>query len=154
MFYKIKSRNAHMKIHRQPQEDWTDRRLQHQIVAQRPGSHLLPAQVPFRSIPPSCLPGRTCNADIVLNLLSGSNTIAPSNSSVLDPSAMVTSSNNEASNSHLSTDAAQAEHAAVMPFYQSWGSFGPDSAAFCCNTEGKCDMGAVPLGAKEPIKWQ
>ncbi|XP_056882774.1 uncharacterized protein LOC130522406 isoform X2 [Takifugu flavidus] len=154
MFFKIKSRNAHMKIHRQPQEDWTDRRLQHQIVAQRPGGNLLPAQVPFRSIPSSCLPGRTCNADIVLNLLSSSNTIAPSNSSVLDPSAMVTSSNNAAPNSHLSTDAAQAEHATVAPFYQSWGSFGPDSAAFCCNTEGKCDMGAGLLGAKEPIKWQ
>lgn len=25
MFYKIKSRNAHMKIHRQQQEDWRDR---------------------------------------------------------------------------------------------------------------------------------
>uniref|UniRef100_A0AAV2KM16 Uncharacterized protein n=1 Tax=Knipowitschia caucasica TaxID=637954 RepID=A0AAV2KM16_KNICA len=27
MFHKIKSRNAHMKIHRQPQEDWTDKKV-------------------------------------------------------------------------------------------------------------------------------
>ncbi|KAK7909874.1 hypothetical protein WMY93_014558 [Mugilogobius chulae] len=33
MFYKIKSRNAHMKIHRQPQEDWTERKLQQQILS-------------------------------------------------------------------------------------------------------------------------
>jgi len=36
MFYKIKSRNAHMKIHRQPQEDWGERsRLQPQLLAHR-----------------------------------------------------------------------------------------------------------------------
>ncbi|KAK0130552.1 Transcriptional-regulating factor 1 [Merluccius polli] len=35
MFYKIKSRNAHMKIHRQPQEDWSERRLQTQFLAHR-----------------------------------------------------------------------------------------------------------------------
>lgn len=35
MFYKIKSRNAHMKIHRQPQpEEWTERKLQQQILSQ------------------------------------------------------------------------------------------------------------------------
>lgn len=154
MFYKIKSRNAHMKIHRQPQEDWTDRRLQQQIATQRPGGNLLPTQVPFQSIPSSCLPGRTRNADIVLNLLTGRNAIDPSNTSVLDPSAMVTSSNNAASNSHVSTDTTQAENGNVMPFFQSWGSFDCDSAAFCCTTEGKCDVGTGALEAKEPIKWQ
>ncbi|KAG7255159.1 hypothetical protein CRUP_034700, partial [Coryphaenoides rupestris] len=36
MFYKIKSRNAHMKIHRQPQEDWGERsRVQAQLLAHR-----------------------------------------------------------------------------------------------------------------------
>ncbi|CAL8326635.1 unnamed protein product [Lota lota] len=35
MFYKIKSRNAHMKIHRQPPEDWSERRLQPQLLAHR-----------------------------------------------------------------------------------------------------------------------
>lgn len=152
MFYKIKSRNAHMKIHRQPPDDWADRRLQHQLVAQRSGANLHPAQVPFRSIPSSCLPGKTRNADVVLNLLSDGN--APSSTSVLDPSAMVTCSNNVASSSHVSTDITQREHAARVPFYQSWGSFGPESAAFYCNTEGKDEVGVGALGAKEPIKWQ
>ena len=35
MFFKIKSRNAHMKIHRQPPEDWSERRLQPQLLAHR-----------------------------------------------------------------------------------------------------------------------
>lgn len=152
MFYKIKSRNAHMKIHRQPQDDWADRRLQHQLVTQRSGGNLHPTQVPLQSIPSSCLPGRTHNADIVLNLLTDGN--APSSTSVLDPSAMVTCSNNVASSSHVSTDTTQRELATRVPFYQSWGSFGPESAAFYCSTEGKDDLGAGALGAKEPIKWQ
>ncbi|XP_068164342.1 transcriptional-regulating factor 1-like isoform X2 [Antennarius striatus] len=44
MFYKIKSRNAHMKIHRQSPEDWTDRPAQ--LLAQRLGGPLLQPQVP------------------------------------------------------------------------------------------------------------
>lgn len=143
-----------MKIHRQPQEDWTDRRLQHQLIAQRSGGNQLPTQVPYRSIPTSCLPGATRNVDIVLNFSAGGNAIAPSNTGVLDPGAMATSNNNAASNSHVSTDTTQREHPTVVPFYQSWGSFGPDSGAFYCNAEGKDDMGAGALGAKEPIKWQ
>ncbi|CAG04610.1 unnamed protein product, partial [Tetraodon nigroviridis] len=151
MFYKIKSRNAHMKIHRQPQDDWADRRLQHQLVPQRSGANLHPTQVPFRNIPPSCLPGRPRNTDTVLNLLTDGN--APSNTSVLDPSAMATCSN-VASSSHVSTVTTQREHVNRLPFYPSWGSFGPQSGAFFCNTEGKDEVGAGALGAKEPIKWQ
>ncbi|CAL8377312.1 unnamed protein product [Gadus morhua 'NCC'] len=35
MFFKIKSRNAHMKIHRQPPEDWSERRLHPQLLTHR-----------------------------------------------------------------------------------------------------------------------
>lgn len=154
MFHKIKSRNAHMKIHRQPQEDWTDRRLQQQLVSPRSGGNLLPAHVPFRSLPSPYLPGRTRNADSVLNLLTGVNAVAPSNTGALDPSAMVTCSNNGVPNSHVSADTTQRERASGVPFFQSWSSLGPDPAAFFCNTEGKDAVGTGALGAKEPIKWQ
>lgn len=149
MFYKIKSRNAHMKIHRQPQDDWADRRLQQHFVPQRSAANSHPTQVPLRSVPPSCLPGRTRNADIVLNLLTDGS--APGSTGVLDPSAMVTCSNVA---SHVSTVTTQRGHTTRMPFYSSWGSFGPESGAFFCNAEGKDEAGAGALGAKEPIKWQ
>ena len=43
MFFKIKSRNAHMKIHRQPPDDWSERRLQPQLLAHRlTAAHGLP----------------------------------------------------------------------------------------------------------------
>lgn len=152
MFYKIKSRNAHMKIHRQPPDDWADRRLQQQLLGQRSGASLHPAQVPFRSVPSPCLPGRTRNADMVLNLLTQGT--APSSAGVLDPGVMVTCSNNVASSSHVSADATQRERASRGPFFQSWGPFGPESAAFYCNAEGKDEVGAAALGGKEPIRWQ
>lgn len=176
MFYKIKSRNAHMKIHRQPQEDWTDRRLQHQLLTQRlalshtanlmptPGSNLLPSQTPALTFPSSGLPGTSnnnSNTDSVLNSVTSSNAIAPSNSSVLDPSTPVTYSNISAPNSHVIpsidvSDSNQRESNTVLPFHQSWGSFGhsPDPAAFYCNQEGKDTVGAQTGGVKEPINWQ
>ncbi|XP_031141003.1 uncharacterized protein si:dkey-19b23.10 isoform X1 [Sander lucioperca] len=176
MFYKIKSRNAHMKIHRQPQEDWTDKRLQHQLLTQRlalnrptnlmpsPGSSLLPPQAAALTFPSSGLAGMSSNntnADNVLNSVTNSNGITRSNSSVLDPSAMVTYSNIAASNSHVITnidggDLNQREPTTVLPFHQSWGSFGhgPDHAIFYCNSEGKDNVGAGTVGGKEPINWQ
>ncbi|TDG99848.1 hypothetical protein EPR50_G00198160 [Perca flavescens] len=176
MFYKIKSRNAHMKIHRQPQEDWTDKRLQHQLLTQRlalscptnlmpsPGSSLLPPQAAALTFPSSGLAGMSSNntnADNVLNAVTNSNGITRSNASVLDPSAMVTYSNIAASNSHGITnidggDLNQREPTTVLPFHQSWGSFGhgPDPAIFYCNTEGKDNVGAGTVGGKEPINWQ
>ncbi|XP_067435784.1 uncharacterized protein [Thunnus thynnus] len=176
MFYKIKSRNAHMKIHRQPQEDWTDRRLQHQLLTQRlalshtanlmptPGSNLLPSQTPALTFPSSGLPGTSnnnSNTDSVLNSVTSSNAIAPSNSSVLDPSTPVTYSNISVPNSHVIpsidvSDSNQRESNTVLPFHQSWGSFGhsPDPAAFYCNQEGKDTVGAQTGGVKEPINWQ
>lgn len=163
MFYKIKSRNAHMKIHRQPQEDWNDKRLQHQLLTQRlalsrpnnlmptPGNSLLPPQAAALTFPSS-----SSNADNVLNSATNSNAITPS---VLDPSALVTYSNIAASNSHVITtidgaDSNQREPTTVLPFHQSWGSFGhgPDPVTFYCNPEGKDGAGTV--GGKEPINWQ
>nr|XP_033465631.1 uncharacterized protein LOC117246059 isoform X2 [Epinephelus lanceolatus] len=173
MFYKIKSRNAHMKIHRQPQEDWTDRRLQHQILTQRlalsrsttlmptPGGNLLAPQAAALTFPSSALAGTSSNtnADNVLNSVTSSNAVTPSNASALDPSATITYSNIAASNSHVITNidgggSNQRASTTVLPFHQSWGSFGhsSDPATFYCNTEGKDGAGTV--GGKEPINWQ
>lgn len=176
MFYKIKSRNAHMKIHRQPQEDWTDRRLQHQLLTQRlalsrptnlmptPVSNLLPPQAPARTFSSCGLPGTPCsnsNADNVLSSVTNSNAITPSNASVLEPSTVVTYSNVASSDSHVitnidGTDSNQREPTTVLPFHQSWGSFGhgPDHTTFYCNTDGKDGVGAGTVGGKEPINWQ
>ncbi|XP_059211194.1 uncharacterized protein LOC131989864 [Centropristis striata] len=170
MFYKIKSRNAHMKIHRQPQEDWTDRRLHHQLLTQRlalsrppnliptPGSNLLPPQGPalnFRPSGPAGTSSNNTNADSVLNSVTNSNAITPTNASVLDP--VVTYSNITASNSHVTTNidgSNQREPTLVLPFHQSWGSFGHDPTIFYCNTEGKDNVESGTVGGKEPINWQ
>ncbi|KAM6894208.1 uncharacterized protein PEZ65_021891 [Lycodopsis pacificus] len=174
MFYKIKSRNAHMKIHRQPQEDWTDRRLQHQLLTQRlalsrptnlmpsPGSNLLPPLAAALTFPSSGLAGsHNANADNVLNLVTNSNAITPSNGRVLDPSAVVTYSNIAATNSRVISnidggDSNQREPTTVLPLHQSWGSYGhgPDPTIFYCNTEEKDTVGAGTVGGKEPINWQ
>ncbi|KAK2862806.1 hypothetical protein Q5P01_002339 [Channa striata] len=177
MFYKIKSRNAHMKIHRQPQDDWGDRRLHHQLFTQRmglghsnnlmatAGSNLLSPQAPALGFSPSGLagtPNNNSNADNDLNSVTNSNAVTPRNASVLDSSAAVTySSNMAASNSHVITsinagDSTQREPATVIPFHQSWGSFGhsPDPAALYCSTDGKEQVGAGALGRKEPFNWQ
>nr|XP_046237291.1 uncharacterized protein LOC124054883 [Scatophagus argus]XP_046237292.1 uncharacterized protein LOC124054883 [Scatophagus argus] len=164
MFYKIKSRNAHMKIHRQPQEDWSDRQLQHQLLTQRLGSNLLPPKAPSRSFSSSGLPGTTSNnsnAENVLNSLTSSNAISPNNACVPDPSTVVTYSNIAASNCHAiintdGTDSNQREPTTVLPFHQSWSSFGPgpDPATFYCNTEGKDDTGSGTVAGKDSISWQ
>ncbi|XP_068569611.1 uncharacterized protein [Cebidichthys violaceus] len=170
MFYKIKSRNAHMKIHRQPQEDWTDRRLQQQLLTQRlalsrptnlmpsPGNNLLPPQAAALTFPSS---GHNTNGDNVHNLVTNSNAITPSNGRVLDPSAAVTYGNIAASNSRVITnidggDSNQTEPTTVLPLHQSWGSYGhgPDPTVFYCNTEGKDSVGAGTVGGKEAINWQ
>nr|XP_020465806.1 uncharacterized protein LOC109965824 [Monopterus albus]XP_020465807.1 uncharacterized protein LOC109965824 [Monopterus albus]XP_020465808.1 uncharacterized protein LOC109965824 [Monopterus albus] len=174
MFYKIKSRNAHMKIHRQPQEDWADRQLQQQFLTQRlalsrstnfiptPGSDLLSPQAPALTFSSSGLTGTSGsnnNADNVS--ATSSSVITPSNASVLDPSTTVTYSNIAALNSHVITnidagEPSQREPTTVLAFNPSWGTFehGPDPAAFYCNTEGKEHVGAGIVGGKEPVSWQ
>ncbi|PWA27085.1 hypothetical protein CCH79_00011642, partial [Gambusia affinis] len=113
MFYKIKSRNAHMKIHRQPQEDWTDRRLQHQLLTQRlalsrsaslipsPGSSLLPPQaspaMPFST--QGLAANGNSNPDSVHNVMTNSGAVNPNQ--LLDPCSGVTFSNITPTNSHL-----------------------------------------------------
>ncbi|XP_040038805.2 uncharacterized protein LOC120822900 isoform X3 [Gasterosteus aculeatus] len=170
MFYKIKSRNAHMKIHRQPQEDWTDRRLQHQLLTQRlalghpnnllpsPGGNLLSPQAAALTFPS---PGNNPNADNVLSLVTNSNGITPSNASVQDPIAVVTYSNAAPSNSRVianvdGVDSNPREPTSVLPLHQSWGSYGrgPDPTSFYCNTEGKDTVGAGTAGGKEQMNWQ
>lgn len=156
-----------MKIHRQSQEDWSDRRLQ--LFTQRfalgcptnltptPGSNLLQPQAPALTFPRPSKP-RTSNNNADNGHSSATNNIiTPSNSSVLDPSTLAAYGNIIAPNSHLNTgigDSKQSEPTTV--FRQSWGSFGhsPDPAPFYCNPEGKDVVGAEIRGVKEPIPWQ
>lgn len=180
MFYKIKSRNAHMKIHRQPQEDWADRRLQQQLLTQRlalslstkhthtPGRNLPPPQALtpiFSSFGLDVTSRNNVDADNVLNSVSvtNSNFSAHSNASILDHSAVVTISNAGAhSNSHLiPTDSGdsglnQSEPTSVIPFHQSWSLFGHnhDPTTFYCDPEVKESVGAETGGGKDPINWQ
>ncbi|XP_028998729.1 transcriptional-regulating factor 1-like [Betta splendens] len=165
MFYKIKSRNAHMKIHRQPQEDWTDRQLQHQLLTQRlalshstsliPTSNLLSSQPAALTFDPSGLPGALSNKT---NAETDLNSVA--NSNVADPSPAVTYSSMASSDSHETIhigagDSNQREPTIVLPFPQSWGSFGhiPDPAAFYCSADGKEHVEAGAAGRKEPPHW-
>ncbi|XP_012732236.2 transcriptional-regulating factor 1 isoform X1 [Fundulus heteroclitus] len=173
MFYKIKSRNAHMKIHRQPQEDWTDRRLQHQLLTQRlalarpanlipsPRSSLLPPQassaMAFSSS--GLASSSNGNPDGVHNIITNNNTIAPNQ--LLDPCTGVTFSNITPTNSHLiamnSIDGCDANRKdPTLPFLQPWSSFGhlPDLASFYCIAEGKEEVGAGAVEGKEAISWQ
>ncbi|XP_041842667.1 uncharacterized protein LOC121640838 isoform X2 [Melanotaenia boesemani] len=175
MFYKIKSRNAHMKIHRQPQEDWADRRLQHQLLTQRlalnhptnfvpsPGANLLPPQARALTFSSSSLPSNNnSNAENIQNAVANSNPVAPSNTSMRDSNS-VTFSNITPLTSHVITisnidgsDSNQRQPTNVLPFHQTWGSFGqlPDLTTFYCIPEGKDDAGAVTVEGKDQIIWQ
>ncbi|XP_038130695.1 zinc finger protein 541-like isoform X1 [Cyprinodon tularosa] len=174
MFYKIKSRNAHMKIHRQPQEDWTDRRLQHQLLTQRlaltrpanlipsPGSSLLPPQSSSAMVfSPSGLPSSSSNnPNNVHNSITNSHTITPNQ--LVDPSTGVTFSNINPTNPHLvamnNIDGCDSNRKdPIVPFHQPWNSFGhllPDLSSFYCLPEGKEEMGAGSGEGKEAIGWQ
>ncbi|XP_069573119.1 uncharacterized protein [Brachyistius frenatus] len=171
MFYKIKSRNAHMKIHRQPQEDWSSRRLQQHLLnqrltASRPtslmpilGGNVLPTQAPALTFPPSGLSGTSSsNADSVHNSVTNSNPITPSNAIVLNLRTAVSYGNIALPDSHViaNIDGGDSEPTAGIPFHQSWASFGhaPDPATFYCNPESKEDVGGGTVERKEPINWQ
>ncbi|KAM9425310.1 uncharacterized protein KZ484_008812 isoform 2-T2 [Pholidichthys leucotaenia] len=163
MFYKIKSRNAHMKIHRQPQEDWADRRLQHQLLSQNlalnrltnlmpaPARNRLPVQVPAAfSSDFTATSSSSSSGDNVHHLAASSNVSVP------DPSTPVSYGSVTLPNSHDCSDSNQREPSTVLPFHQSWGSFGhsPDPSTFYCSPERKEDVGGGTVGEKQTIKWQ
>ncbi|KAG7495526.1 hypothetical protein JOB18_001054 [Solea senegalensis] len=153
MFYKIKSRNAHMKIHRQPPEDWADRRLQHQLLTQRLAlscpTNLLPPQTPALSFSSSSGLAGTPSSN---NSNTDTVSISPSNASVPYNDHITVS------NSHVIAtinDSDPREQSSSLPFQHSWDSFGhgPSPAAFFTHTEGKEDV-AGKVGGEEPISWQ
>uniref|UniRef100_A0A8C7YK39 Transcriptional-regulating factor 1-like n=1 Tax=Oryzias sinensis TaxID=183150 RepID=A0A8C7YK39_9TELE len=173
MFYKIKSRNAHMKIHRQPQEDWTDRRLQHEILTQRlalsrpaslmpnPAANLLPSQAATLTFSSSGLVSNRKKAENLHN--SNGNPIASGNASIPGPNTPVNYNDIAPSTSHIITinnidnsDTNRREASSFLPFHQSWSSFGhlPDLSTFYCIPEGKDDLGAATVEGKEPLSWQ
>lgn len=149
-----------MKIHRQPQEDWTDRQLQHQLLTQRlaltrpaslmpsQSSNLLSPQAPGLTFAPSGLagtPSSSSSADNDLSSAASSSAVTPRN--VLDSGVASAYSSITASNSHAITSINAGDSnqpTPVLPFHQSWGSFGhsPDPAVFFCNTDGKDHAGA------------
>ncbi|XP_076022073.1 uncharacterized protein LOC143012689 isoform X2 [Genypterus blacodes] len=173
MFYKIKSRNAHMKIHRQPQEDWADRRLQQQLLTQRlslnlpttqaptPGRNLISPQALtpiFSSCGLDVTSRNNVNADNVLNAVSG---LRHNNASSLDHSAVIAISNANAHSNSIPIDSgdsglSQREPTSIIPFHQSWSLFGHnhDPTTFYCEPEGKESLGAETGTGKDPINWQ
>ncbi|XP_034533024.1 uncharacterized protein si:dkey-19b23.10 [Notolabrus celidotus] len=169
MFYKIKSRNAHMKIHRQPQEDWTDRQLQQQILTQRLAHNrpnnlmptmsrdLLQSQAPALTFDPNS----RNNTENTHHSSVSSNTVTHSHAGILNPSTIVTYSNITASNSHNITntndsDSNQRQPISVLPFHQSWGSYGHSAspATFYYSSEGKDNAAAGTVVGKQPTNWQ
>lgn len=163
-----------MKIHRQPQEDWSDRQLQQQILSQRLAlghpnnliptlsSDLLQSQAPALTFDPSGLSGASNNSNNAENVLRSSvnsSTVTLSHAGILNPSTIVTYTNISASNSHVIantdvSDSNQRQPTSVLPFHQSWSSYGhgANPAAFYYNPEGRDDVEAVE--GKQPVTWQ
>ncbi|XP_029944321.1 uncharacterized protein LOC115386230 [Salarias fasciatus] len=175
MFYKIKSRNAHMKIHRQPQEDWSERRLQHQLFTQRlglghpgslmpiPGTNLPPPQTSALILPHSGLgeaPSSNGNSDDVHHSVINSNLVVPPNAGVLNTSTALSFNKFTFPSSNVicadGSDSDQRDPVSVLPFHQSWGSLGhqADLAAVYSNPKGKEHVGAGTAGGNESITWQ
>ncbi|XP_028331089.1 transcriptional-regulating factor 1-like isoform X2 [Gouania willdenowi] len=139
MFYKIKSRNAHMKIHRQPQESWMDRRAQHQMFPQ----HLA------LSHPTNIMQSNNSNADI--NVQNSVNNGYPN---AMDPSTAVLYSYITSPNSHhISSinDSLKKEPSPVFPLHQSCGSYGnqTDPVSLYCSPEGRVGMNQ----AQDQLNW-
>lgn len=148
-----------MKIHRQPQDDWTDRRLQHQLLTHRLGSNVLPPQSPAGSLPSPCLLGMTNNGgvtDALLSSLTSSNNLTTNG--VASPGCLIALSNTAAAKTHTMGDTddghpSEREPGHGIPFRQPWASMGqgPDPVALFCNHDGKDNVATV--GLKEAINW-
>lgn len=160
-----------MKIHRQPQEDWSDRRFQHQLLTHRlalslpanctptPGSNLLQPQAPSAVFPTSGAAG-TPSSNGNPNVLTPAS-VANTNSGLLDHVATVTYSNVSNPSSHLITNIDTSDSgenqrgpSSIVAFHQSWGSFGPDPVTFYSIPEVKEAVGLATGGGKEPVNWQ
>lgn len=165
MFYKIKSRNAHMKIHRQPQEDWADRRLQHQLLTHRmalahpaslmptPGTNLPPPQTSALILPSSGLgEASSSNSDDVHRSAISSNHVVPPSAGVLNTSTAASYNKFTLPGSNVictdGSDSDRRDSISVLPFHQSWGSLGhqADLAAVY--------KGKEAVGGNESVTWQ
>ncbi|CAN9509508.1 unnamed protein product [Ophioblennius macclurei] len=152
MFYKIKSRNAHMKIHRQPQEDWSDRRLQHQILAQR-----FALGHPAGLAPPQnsalVLGDGNGSSDDVHRSVIGGNLASQANAASYNK---FTLPNSNVVCGDGSSDSNHRDPMSASPFHQSWGTLGhqTDLAAVYSHPKGKEHAGAGAAGGNESATWQ
>ncbi|KAJ0055517.1 hypothetical protein NL108_005369 [Boleophthalmus pectinirostris] len=131
MFYKIKSRNAHMKIHRQPQEDWTDRKLQQQMLNRALSRGLIVQPQTFSE-------NNTTNGNSI-NLL---------DTSVQDHMNLLAFNS---SGSHVLPNVnTSPEPTSVLQFQSIWGPFGQNSdpSSFFCSTEVKTEPEEDTAAAK------
>lgn len=134
MFYKIKSRNAHMKIHRQPQEDWTDRKLQQQLLNQalsRTPNLITPTQAQTLTFAGTKNP--TSSTSINLNA-----------HNAFDHSPLVafgSSSSSHGLSNMEAVEPSQREPTSVLQFQSIWGPFGQtsDGSAFYCSQDVKTE---------------
>ncbi|KAJ0006578.1 hypothetical protein NQD34_013851 [Periophthalmus magnuspinnatus] len=134
MFYKIKSGNAHMKIHRQPQEDWTERKLQQQMLNRALNRGLVVQPQTFTE-----------------NTVANGNGISLLDPGVQDHGLSLLAFNSPASHVIPSANASQ-EPAGVLQFQSMWSSFGQnsDASSFYCGAEVKAEAG----GGAAAVKWK
>ncbi|XP_072315367.1 uncharacterized protein [Eucyclogobius newberryi] len=137
MFYKIKSRNAHMKIHRQPQEGWTERKLQQQILNRGLNRSLIVQPQTFAE-----------------NNITNGNGINLMDAGVPDHMNLLAFSG---SLSHVIPSAnaggqSSQEPASVLQFQPMWSSFGhnSDPASFY----GGADVKTETEGGTAAVKWK
>ncbi|XP_036814216.1 uncharacterized protein LOC110500798 isoform X2 [Oncorhynchus mykiss] len=157
MFYKIKSRNAHMKIHRQQQDDW-----RHppglvinlaQNVTPNLGTNLPQLQASGRAYLPGPINNNNSN-----HHTGGAHTIIINNNNISDPNIPNTNTmTNSNSVSVIDSTPNQRGHAPLLSVQQSWDLFQLNSnpaAGFYYDPEVKGALGVTVGGVKGQVLWQ
>ncbi|CDQ99552.1 unnamed protein product [Oncorhynchus mykiss] len=161
MFYKIKSRNAHMKIHRQQQDDW-----RHppglvinlaQNVTPNLGTNLPQLQASGRAYLPGPINNSNQHTGGAHTIIINNNT----NSNISDPNIPNIPNTNTMTNSNsvsvIDSTPNQRGHAPLLSVQQSWDLFQLNSnpaAGFYYDPEVKGALGVTVGGVKGQVLWQ
>ncbi|XP_041727638.1 uncharacterized protein LOC121558218 isoform X2 [Coregonus clupeaformis] len=154
MFYKIKSRNAHMKIHRQQQDDW-----RHPGLGLNPAQNLNPnlgTNLPQRQASGQAyLPGPINNNSN--HRTSGAHTIINNNNISVPNIPNTNTITNSNSVTVINSTPNQRGHARLLSVQQSWDLFQLNSdpaAGFYYDPEVKGALGVTGGGVEGQILWQ
>ncbi|XP_028839794.1 uncharacterized protein LOC114792632 isoform X2 [Denticeps clupeoides] len=148
MFYKIKSRNAHMKIHRQQQqENWNDRSIQGQMLSPVHQNQLLTQA--HQSQLPQTHQDQMLSQNLLQNLVPSPSRLAFLQSSKTHGVSM---SNNGIAG--LNSNPNIAPKSSPIPLYPTWDHFQMtnDPGGLYYDTEGKAMVG-VAIGGKGQVQW-